>query len=292
MQIDEILFSTGNYLARRLCPADLALVLTFSQRCSDLFMLQNGTPPNGAEAEKIFIEAPPGRKIEDKLPMGVFDSNNEMVGLLDVLRDYRIKFEWWIGLMLLVPSSRKAGLARRIHDAFESYAFRSGAQRLLLAVLEENTEAHRFWTKLGYRAVKNHPQKRYGSRVHACTEYEKTLPERAMIRVRCCLPEDEKAVFALARDFATSFPVDQLSFSKSFSQVLSSARMCLAVAQSSDAVIGYVLGTIHPTFYANGHVAWLEEVMVKEGFRKKGVGRLLMKTFEIGQNQGIVAQSH
>jgi GNAT superfamily N-acetyltransferase len=101
-----------------------------------------------------------------------------------------------------------------------------------------------------------------------------------MIQVRSCLPEDEKAVFALVRDFATSFPVDQLSFSLSFSQVLSSADMCLAVAQSSDAIIGYVLGTAHPTFYASGHVAWVEEIMVKESLRKKGVGRLLMKNFE------------
>jgi GNAT superfamily N-acetyltransferase len=101
-----------------------------------------------------------------------------------------------------------------------------------------------------------------------------------MIQVRNGLPEDEKAVFALVRDFATSFPVDQLNFSETFSQVLSSAGMYLAVAQSSDALIGYVLGTVHPTFYASGHVAWVEEVMVKESFRKKGVGRLLMGSFE------------
>ncbi|MBV8485090.1 MAG: GNAT family N-acetyltransferase [Verrucomicrobia bacterium] len=101
-----------------------------------------------------------------------------------------------------------------------------------------------------------------------------------MIRIRSCLPEDEKTLFALVREFATSFPVDQRSFSVSFSQVLSSASMYLAVAQSSEAVVGYVLGTAHPTFYAGGHVAWVEEIMVKEGLRRKGVGRLLMKNFE------------
>jgi hypothetical protein len=175
MQLDEILFSSENYLATRLWPTDLPLVLTFSQRCSDFFMLQNGTPPNEAKAEKIFIEVPPRRKIENKLPIGVFDSNNEIVGLLDVLRDYRIKFEWWIGLMLLVSSSRTAGLGRRIHDAFESYAFRCGAQRLLLAVLEENTGATGFWTKTRLSRGNESSPKRYGSRVHACTEYEKSL---------------------------------------------------------------------------------------------------------------------
>jgi len=101
-----------------------------------------------------------------------------------------------------------------------------------------------------------------------------------MISVRKGLPEDEKAILALARDFATSFPVDQAGFSEAFSQVLALPGMHVAVAQSEDAIVGYVLGTAHPTFYASGHVAWVEEIMVREDFRKKGVGRLLMENFE------------
>ena len=37
-------------------------------------MLQNGTPPNEVEAEEVFNGVPPGRRVEDKLPTGVFDS--------------------------------------------------------------------------------------------------------------------------------------------------------------------------------------------------------------------------
>ena len=105
-----------------------------------------------------------------------------------------------------------------------------------------------------------------------------------MISIREGMPEDEKAIFTLARDFATSFPVDQTGFSGAFSQVLTSPGMYLAVAQSEDAIIGYVLGTAHPTFYASGHVAWVEEIMVREDLRKKGVGRMLMENFESWAN--------
>ena len=154
---------------------DLPLVRTFNQQCSDFFMLQNGAPPNEAEAEEVFNEVPPERRVEDKLSVGVFDSDSTLVGLIDALRNYRIEFEWWIGLMLVAPALRNAGLGMQIHDAFENYASRCGAKRLLLAVLEENTGAHRFWSKLAYHKVKDHPPKRYGCRVHACTEYEKTL---------------------------------------------------------------------------------------------------------------------
>ncbi len=70
MQVDEILFSIGRYRARRLWPMDLPLIRTFNQQCSDFFMLQNGTPPNEVEAEEVFNEVPPGRRVEDKLPTG------------------------------------------------------------------------------------------------------------------------------------------------------------------------------------------------------------------------------
>jgi RimJ/RimL family protein N-acetyltransferase len=57
----------------------------------------------------------------------VSDSTTTLVGLIDVLRNYRIKFEWWIGLMLVVPASRNAGLGSQIQGAFERYAFKCGA---------------------------------------------------------------------------------------------------------------------------------------------------------------------
>ena len=101
-----------------------------------------------------------------------------------------------------------------------------------------------------------------------------------MIVVRRALPEDEKDVFVLARDMATSYRVDRASFASSYQQVLKSDDMCLAVAQASGAIIGYVMGISHVAFYANGHIAWVEEIMVKPDFRRKGIGKLLMEAFE------------
>ncbi len=68
--------------------------------------------------------------------------------------------------------------------------------------------------------------------------------------------------------------------------------MHLAVAQSSEMIIGYVLGTAHPTFYASGNVAWVEEIMVKEDQRRKGVGKLLMaelETWAVSKNCRLIA---
>ena len=171
----ESLFCIGSYHARRLRQVDLPLVWTLNEQCSDFFVLQNGAPADEDEAQKIFSEVPPGRSVDDKLPIGFFDSNGALAGLIDTLRNYRVDFDWWISLIVLAPALRNAGLGSALYGAFENYALKSGAKRLLLAVLDDNIRAQRFWSQHGFRKVKHHPPQRYGNRVHACIEYEKSL---------------------------------------------------------------------------------------------------------------------
>jgi len=40
-----------------------------------------------------------------------------------------------------------------------------------------------------------------------------------------------------------------------------------------------LLGFDHHTFYANGRVSWVEEIMVSEDYRRRGVGRLFDEEF-------------
>jgi GNAT superfamily N-acetyltransferase len=98
--------------------------------------------------------------------------------------------------------------------------------------------------------------------------------------VRPSVPGDEAAVLALAADMATSFTVEPGSFRRSFAEVLASDTAVLLVAEVDGAVSGYVLGFVHPAFYANGRVAWVEEIAVASSVRRQGVGALLMEEFE------------
>ena len=54
----------------------------------------------------------------------------------------------------------------------------------------------------------------------------------------------------------------------------------MAVAETEQQLVGYVLGFEHYTFFANGRVAWVEEIMVSETFRRQGIGELLMRDVE------------
>jgi GNAT superfamily N-acetyltransferase len=99
-------------------------------------------------------------------------------------------------------------------------------------------------------------------------------------RIREAQSVDAEAVLALAKPFATSFVVEEGAFHRSFAELLASPQAYLAVAETAHQLVGYVLGFVHDTFFANGRVAWVEEIMVNEKFRRRNIGQLLMQDFE------------
>lgn len=99
------------------------------------------------------------------------------------------------------------------------------------------------------------------------------------VEIRRAGYEDERALFPLVRAFATSFVPEAMAFHVSFRQILADDRTCLLLADAGS-LVGYLLGFVHETFYANGPVGWVEELMVDEGRRRQGVGRQLIQSFE------------
>jgi GNAT superfamily N-acetyltransferase len=84
----------------------------------------------------------------------------------------------------------------------------------------------------------------------------------------------------LAQAFATSFVVEPGAFQQAFSAALVDAHTRLVIVEQEEQVIGYLLGFVHTTFYANGPVAWVEEITISAAYQRQGVGRLLMHDFE------------
>ena len=91
---------------------------------------------------------------------------------------------------------------------------------------------------------------------------------------------DRDTLFTLVTQFATSFAPKRELFEISFDQLLADESACLPVAGEPGEVVGYCLGFDHYTFYANGRVAWVEEIMVREELRREKIGAALMSAFE------------
>ena len=102
----------------------------------------------------------------------------------------------------------------------------------------------------------------------------------APCQVRRAEANDAEAVADLAAGLAQSFPFSRAGFGLSYPALLADDDACLLLAVDGEERLGYLLGFRHLTFYANGPVAWVEEVFVRGQHRGRGIGRALMSGFE------------
>lgn len=92
--------------------------------------------------------------------------------------------------------------------------------------------------------------------------------------------EDGDAIFGLAQRFAASANLVHASFDPCLREILSDAHSWLAVAECERQVVGYCLGFDRWCLSIHGRAAWLDEIMVKPLWRRRGVGRELLTAFE------------
>ena len=103
----------------------------------------------------------------------------------------------------------------------------------------------------------------------------------ASIEVRPARAEDLDHLWPLVCDFALSYRPDRSAFERSFATLLErSDTVVLVAARNTADLVGYLLGSYHGTFFANGPVAWIEELMVRESVRRRGVATRLLSAAE------------
>ena len=98
--------------------------------------------------------------------------------------------------------------------------------------------------------------------------------------IRHAAASDADEVAALAAELAQSFEFSPEKFRASYPALLASGDACLLLAVNEHKAVGYLLGFRHLTFYANGAVAWVEEIVVRGDHHGHGIGRTLMNAFE------------
>jgi GNAT superfamily N-acetyltransferase len=86
---------------------------------------------------------------------------------------------------------------------------------------------------------------------------------------------DAATLFDLVRQFSVSFVPVRSRFEHSFARLLAERDAWIGVAEIDGETVGYCLGFDRDTFYANGPIAYVEEIMVLAEFRQRGVGTQL-----------------
>lgn len=145
---------SNDYMIKSLSIDSLEEIEMLNQECSDYYILHEGVLPSRKEALEIFDELPPGKLYEDKYSLGVFNNTNELIGIIDIVRDFPVVGEWMIGLLLIKPKERSKGLGKIIHVALVRWATTLGATSFRIGVIEDNYKGKKFWSALGYIKIK------------------------------------------------------------------------------------------------------------------------------------------
>jgi GNAT superfamily N-acetyltransferase len=91
---------------------------------------------------------------------------------------------------------------------------------------------------------------------------------------------DYEALFGLVVRFASSFVAQRAAFDEAVRALVQQEDAWLAGAHLHGRLVAYCLVFDHLTFYANGRVAWIEEIMVDDSHRRTGIGRELTAAAE------------
>lgn len=149
MQIDAIGPERGHH-TRLLHPPDLPALQALFERATDYFEIATGAPPAKDEAGRAFVAGPPAKAVDDKCTVGIFHPDGSLAGVLDALVDWPEDGTWTLGMLLLEPGSRGAGLGSDVLSAFEAWGRSRGAGRIRTAVVAHHPRGIGFLEARGY----------------------------------------------------------------------------------------------------------------------------------------------
>lgn len=145
------------YVVARLGSDDAPAVQDLYARCSDYHVLEEGIPTRPGAAEHLLTALPPGKQPADKYVLGIYAPEGALVGVLDLIRDFPGRNEWWLGLLMLDPGARASGLGKRLYRGTTRAITGLGGTAVHLGVLEQNAAAERFWRRQGFQELRRQP---------------------------------------------------------------------------------------------------------------------------------------
>lgn len=154
---------------------DSSEIDTFLKECDDFSELVEGRPYQEADVMGLLLECPPEVDVKNKLVLAMVNSKDQIMGILDLVKDYPKKPIWFIGLLLIGPKFRDQGFGSQIINEIEKKAVNEGVKEIRLGVVEENRSAILFWQKNRYKIIIVRPPAKFGNKEHRVMIFQKML---------------------------------------------------------------------------------------------------------------------
>lgn len=129
---------------------DGAHVFDLCQRASDYIILETGAAPTMAYVEDTMTSAPPSVPPDQVWCWGSAVDTGALTGIATCLKGFYGPNDWYLGLLLLDPAARGAGLGEEMAQHVITQAKADDADCLRIAVLDANPRARIFWQRLGF----------------------------------------------------------------------------------------------------------------------------------------------
>jgi GNAT superfamily N-acetyltransferase len=111
--------------------------------CAEFVQIEWGTPSNPHAADEDFA-------YRGLMIYGIYSRQSELIGVLEMLRDYPNPQEWWLALLMLDPRVRNRGLGARVCASTLDWIAQEGGRAVWLGAQETNVDAQRFWSRMGF----------------------------------------------------------------------------------------------------------------------------------------------
>ncbi len=173
----EIAFTIDHqaYSIHRLSFEDISSIQNLFEKCLDYMLLVDGHPADPQAVAEEFQSVPSGKAYDDKFVFGIFNQQDNQVGLLDTIRKYPDESTWWIDTLLLIPTVRSQGLGGIIFKGFYDYVRKSGGKSIMLGVVDENKQAYKFWSRMGFELVRKTEPEQFGNKTQTVSIMRRVL---------------------------------------------------------------------------------------------------------------------
>ena len=128
---------------------------------------------NGKPSIESIIEdkndIPPGSNLQDK-NYKLISINGQDIGIIDYIMSYPDEDSVYIGLFMIHGDFHRQGYGRAFIEEFIANMREKGYRRLRLGVLKQNKNGFEFWTRMGFKVVKEmfstiHPERNWKIKV-------------------------------------------------------------------------------------------------------------------------------
>lgn len=161
MDINEY-FDLNDYYLKNLKTGGINDIQELCEQCSDYFLMDQNSRPSSDAGRRILESLPPQKGYSDKFVFGLYDGENILIGLIDIVKNYPSEGEWMLGFLLIHPQERNKGWGKLLHKGLINWIRSQKGDKLRIGVLKENQKAFKFWSSRGYKWIKETKLQRKG----------------------------------------------------------------------------------------------------------------------------------